>query len=201
VSWRPSCSPAAAAAIAAVAAVLLVAVSSQRGRPAADGSRGAATQPTAAPSGGPPTAAQLALARRAQGLVDVRPAELGYRLAVRAARPGVRGATDRATRPITLYVDEREAAHRVAHDLAHELGHAYDDRRMDAAARARWLRERGARAPWSPGGARSDYETGAGDFAEVFARCHAASSEFRSRLAPPPADACALLPAGARSIR
>ena len=114
----------------------------------------------------------------------------------------MRGATDRATRTITLYVDDREAAHRVAHDLAHELGHAYDDRGMDGAARARWLRMRGAPgAPWSPGGARSDYATGAGDFAEVFARCHAASSEFRSRLAPAPADACALLPAGARSIR
>ena len=39
------------------------------------------------------------------------------------------------------------------------------------------------------------------DFAEVFARCHAASSEFRSRLALPPADPCAVLPAAARALR
>ena len=191
-------------AVIAAAAVLVVltAVLSHIARPRGDGSRSAAPPSSAAPPAPAPTAAQVALARRAQRLVDVRPAELGYRLVVRGARPGLRGATDTAARTITLYVDDRQAAHRVAHDLAHELGHAYDARRMDGAARARWLRLRGAvRTPWSPGGARSDYATGAGDFAEAFARCHAASSEFRSRVAAAPADACALLPARARAAR
>ena len=149
---------------------------------------------------GAPTAAARALVTRAQALVDVRPGDLGYGLVVRGARPGVRGQTDTKLRTITLYVDARDATHRVAHDLAHEIGHAYDARRLAGAVRAAWLRARGApSAAWFPARAGSDYASGAGDFAEVFARCHAASPEFRSRLAPRPADACALLPAGARA--
>jgi hypothetical protein len=146
------------------------------------------------------TAADRALVVRAQALVDVRPSDLGYRLVVRGADGEVRGQTSAARRTITLFVAPGDAAHRVAHDLAHEIGHAYDARRLEPAQRSAWLRARGApSARWFPDGEVSDYETGAGDFAEVFARCHAASPEFRSRLAPRPADACALLPAGAHA--
>jgi hypothetical protein len=178
-----------AAAVVVVGALALISGDSDGGgdRPAA--------------AGRPATSAERALVRRAQALVDLRPRDLGFRLVVRGARGVVRGQTDTQRRTITLYVDADDAPHRVAHDLAHELGHAYDARRMTAAARRAWLRARGAPdAPWSPAGGRaSDYDSGAGDFAEVFARCHAASPEFRSRLAPRPADACSLLPAGART--
>ncbi len=173
-----------------LAAALLVACGSGE-----RGSRQGAGAPASA------TPAARALVRRARALVDVSPRDLGYRLVVAGPDAGaVRGATDTKLATITLYVDDRDAAHRVAHDLAHEIGHAYDARRLTAAARDAWLRARGApSARWSPGGPASDYNTGAGDFAEVFARCHAASPEFRSRLAPRPADACALLPPGART--
>jgi hypothetical protein len=148
----------------------------------------------------PATPAARALAERAQALIDVRPRDLGYRLVVRGAFGGVRGQTDPRRRTITLYVHSGDAAHRVAHDLAHEIGHAYDRLRLTAAQRRAWLHTRGAAgAAWLPTATASDYATGAGDFAEVFARCHAASPEFRSRLAPRPADACALLPAGAHA--
>ncbi len=148
----------------------------------------------------PATAAGRALVAQAQGLVDVRPSDLGYRLIVRGAFGAIRGRTRTGTRTITLYVRAGDAAHRVAHDLAHEIGHAYDARRLTPARRRAWLRARGVPgAPWFPTSSSSDYETGAGDFAEVFARCHATSPEFRSRLAPRPPNACALLPAGARS--
>jgi hypothetical protein len=163
-----------------------------------------AGDPPAAPGAGfgarAATGATRALVKRAQALVDVRPADLGYRLVVSGPRAGVRGQTDTTLRTITLYVDARDATHRVAHDLAHEIGHAYDARRLGAAQRSAWLRARGApAASWFPAQAGSDYASGAGDFAEVFARCHAASPEFRGRLAPRPADACALLPAEARA--
>ncbi len=39
-----------------------------------------------------------------------------------------------------------------------------------------------------------------GDFAEVFAACHAASPEFRSRLAAPPDDPCGMLPRDAQAV-
>jgi hypothetical protein len=148
----------------------------------------------------PATPAGRALVARAQALVDLRPSDIGYRLVVRGAAGEVRGQTNTGRRTITLFVAGGDAAHRVAHDLAHEIGHAYDDLHLTPAQRRAWLRARAApSAPWFPDGTVSDYDTGAGDFAEVFARCHAASPEFRSRLAPRPADACALLPAGAHT--
>jgi hypothetical protein len=144
--------------------------------------------------------ARLAALRRAQALVDVRPADLGWQVELAARRdPAVRAKADTGTRTITLFLARDDAAHRTAHDLAHELGHAYDAERMTRAARRAFLRRRGVpSAGWSPGPGRPDYESGAGDFAEVYALCHAASPEFRSRLAPRPANACALLPEGAR---
>lgn len=141
------------------------------------------------------------LVRRSQALVSVSPAALGYRLVLAPPRPGVRADTDRRLRTIRLYVGADEPAHRVAHDLAHELGHAYDDRHMTRALRRRFLARRGVTgAPWWPRGRFSDYTSGAGDFAEVFALCHSASPEFRSRLAARPPDPCALLPREARRI-
>lgn len=159
-----------------------------------------AGEPAASSAGS--AASRRALVDSARALVDVSPADLRYRLVVRGPRDAIRGATDTKLRTITLYVRAGDAAHRVAHDLAHEIGHAYDAERLSFVQRIAWLRARGAPAAgWFPGGRASDYSTGAGDFAEVFARCHAASPEFRSRVAGRPADACALLPAGARTDR
>jgi hypothetical protein len=144
---------------------------------------GCGSEPSRPAAAAPATAADRALVARAQALVDVHPSDLGYRLVVRGAFGDVRGQTSTGRRTITLYVRAVDAPHRVAHDLAHEIGHAYDDRRMNAASRRAWLRARGAPgARWFPDGdaAASDYASGAGDFAEVFARCHAASPEFRS---------------------
>jgi hypothetical protein len=143
-------------------------------------------------------AAQRAALRRALALVGFRD-RLGYRLVLAPPRPGVRAETDTGARTITLHLDPADAPHRVAHDIAHELGHAWDSAHLDDAGRRAYLRARGAAgAGWWPDSRTADYGTGAGDFAEVFARCHAASPEFRSRLAPAPADACAVLPAAAR---
>jgi hypothetical protein len=140
-------------------------------------------------------AAARDVVRRAQGLVRASAEALGYRLRVEGPRPGLRAQTDTGARTVTLFVAPHAAAHRVAHDLAHELGHAADASRLSAAQRAEYLRKRGvSRADWWPGDDVSDYRSGAGDFAEVFALCHAASPEFRSRLAGRPQDPCRLLP-------
>jgi hypothetical protein len=145
------------------------------------------------------TSRQRAITAGALELVSGRPADLGYRLVIAPPRRRVRGVTDRGRRTITLFVGDHEVPHMLAHDLAHELGHAFDDRRMTDRMRRAYLRRRGRPASqWWPRGRFSDYATGAGDFAEVFALCHAASPEFRSRLAPRPRDPCALLPASAR---
>lgn len=165
------------ALIAVVAAVL--------GQPARQ-ARGAS--PVAAPAEPP------AGGRRALTLVSYRWERLGYRLVFAPPRPGVRAQADLGKRVVTVFMAADDVPHRVAHDIAHEFGHAYDERFLTDAARRRYLRLRAAAGrAWWPGGQVSDYHTGAGDFAEVFARCTAASPEFRSTLAAPPPDPCRVL--------
>ncbi|HEX2102509.1 MAG TPA: hypothetical protein VHF51_02585 [Solirubrobacteraceae bacterium] len=145
-------------------------------------------------------AAARAVVIRARTLVSVTPEQLGYRLHVAGPLPGVRGRTDTGARTITLFVSPHDAPHRVAHDLGHEIGHAFDASRLSGAERAAYLRARGVPgASWWPGREASDYRTGAGDFAEVFALCRAASPDYRSRLAARPQDPCAPLPKRARA--
>jgi hypothetical protein len=142
-------------------------------------------------------AARRADLRRALPLVSVSASSLGYTLRLAPRRdPLLRALTDTTAHTITLYLAEGDPPHRTAHDLAHEIGHAYDAARLTPAQRRAYLARRGVpRAAWWPTNRGSDYSVGAGDFAEVFALCHAASPEFRSKLAPRPADACATLPA------
>jgi hypothetical protein len=131
-------------------------------------------------------------------LVGYDPSSLGYRVQFEPGRAGVRAQTDRSSETISVYLRRGDLAHVVAHDIAHELGHAYDQQRMTDAERRAYLSRRGVgSATWLPT-TDSDYAVGAGDFAEVFALCHSASPDFRSRLAPRPVSPCELLPAGAR---
>jgi hypothetical protein len=175
-----------AAALVAVIASAALALGARHGQAGASG-----------PPGGPPAGSadeRDALLRRALSLVSLPHGQLGYRLVAAPPRAGVRAQIDRASRTITVFVSTSDALHRIAHDVAHELGHAYDDRRMTPALRREYLRRRGAPgAAWWPGARLSDLRTGAGDFAEVFALCHAPSPEFRSRLAPRPADPCGMV--------
>jgi hypothetical protein len=123
---------------------------------------------------------------------------LGYRVAPAPPRTGLEAQIDRTHRRITLFLTGHEAPHVIAHDLAHELGHAVDFEHLTDADRRAYLARRGRpAAAWWPRGA-SDYAVGAGDFAEVYALCHAASPVFRSRLAPRPQEPCRVLPAAAR---
>jgi hypothetical protein len=163
-------------------------------------SGGAAPRPAAL---SPADAARArAVVERARALVSVTPEQLGWRLRVAGPLAGVRGQADWAARTITLYVSPYAAAHEVAHDLGHEIGHAFDAERLSGAERAAYLRGRGVpAAAWWPRGQASDYRSGAGDFAEVFALCHAVSPVYRSHLAARPQDPCGLLPKQARGAK
>ena len=144
-------------------------------------------------------AQQRTLAAQVQRLVPgVSAAALGYELRWGTPRAGTRAQADTGRREVWLFARAGDPPHRVAHDLAHELGHAYDHRRMTEAARRDYLQRRGRPgAPWWPGRGDHGYASGAEDFAEVFALCHAASPEFRSRLAARPDAPCDALPAAA----
>ncbi|MCU0308799.1 MAG: hypothetical protein MUE51_13735 [Thermoleophilia bacterium] len=158
----------------------------------------AAVLAAAAVAGPAPGAGEVTA--RARALVGPDPAALGFVVRVGAPDPRVRASTDLRRRVIVLRPRAGDLPHVVAHDLAHEVGHAYDHRRMRDGDRRAYLARRGAPgARWWPAGG-DDYASGAGDFAEVFALCHAPSPVFRSRVAPYPSDPCGLLPAGARRL-
>jgi hypothetical protein len=191
-------------AAAVIAAVAFGIAATGCGADGSDGTRPFATSPpaTTAPARTPTAATAPARAlRAAEALVGLDARRLGLTLALHDPRPGVAARLDHTTATVTLFASGAEAPHRLAHDLAHELGHAVDLDALAAADRRAYLARRGRPgATWWPAATTaSDYATGAGDFAEVFALCHAASPVFRSRLAPRPVDACALLPPAASS--
>ena len=189
------------------AALLALAAATVAGAALACAGCGSAARRPAGPAAGPPVrpefsaGARRADLRRALALVGgVSARALGYRVELAPRRDaGLRALTDTGTHTITLFLARDDAPHRTAHDLAHELGHAWDADEMTPASRRAYLARRAVpRARWWPTSGRSDYDVGAGDLAEVFALCHAASPEFRSRLATRPANACSILPRGAR---
>jgi hypothetical protein len=174
-------------------------------RDAAPAATPSAATPTESPDD-PPASATSSTSRsaprdalpRALALISFDPASLGHRIEVAPARPDVRAELDRRTETITLYARAGDPPHRWAHDLAHEFGHAFDDLRLTDSGRRAYLTRRGVPgATWAAAPGASDYATGAGDFAEVFALCHAASPDFRSRLASRPEDPCTVLPSAA----
>ncbi len=102
-------------------------------------------------------------------------------------RSGLYGLTLVDDKHIEIYVREDQTQELLVHIVAHEIGHAVDVTLNDGPDRRRW---QGARdigdSPWWPDSAASDFETGAGDFAEAFAYWQAPTSSYRSRLGPPP---------------
>jgi hypothetical protein len=96
------------------------------------------------------------------------------------------GYTWSAERRIEVFVKETDDSDRVARVLAHEIGHAIDVTLNSAEDRRDWLSERGLgqNTDWWPGSARPDFETGAGDFAEVFAASQVGEDDFKSQLNP-----------------
>jgi len=163
-----------------------------------DGHRRAARAVTSAAESPAQAAGERALA-----LVRFDWQQLGYRIRFAERRQDVRAQTDPAHRTITVFVTPSDVPHRLAHDIAHELGHAYDATYLSTQQRLAYLAARsrngtnwwpGLRSADYTGNAVTDYGSGAGDFAEVFALCHSPSPEFRSTLAARPPDPCALIP-------
>lgn len=115
--------------------------------------------------------------------------ELGWDIRFEPYTGGLLGLADPATRQITVYVKARSTVQQLRVVLAHEIGHALDVRHPEQRDRYRAVRGIPADTPWYPCDRCEDYDTPAGDFAEVFAAWLVGASDFRSRVAPLPDDA------------
>jgi hypothetical protein len=110
----------------------------------------------------------------------------GWTIVFLEPRGRASGYTWSAERRIEVFVQPEDQSERIARVLAHEIGHAIDVTLNDATDRRAWFTERELRqdASWWPGDGRPDFETGAGDFAEVFAAWQVGEEDFRSKLNP-----------------
>lgn len=112
----------------------------------------------------------------------------GWTIEFKRGSTDIAGYTWSREERIEVFVRPGDSLKTVTRVLAHELGHAVDVARNDGDERRQWLDQRGAadNSPWWPHSGAADFETGAGDFAEVFAAWQIGSDDFRSRLAAPP---------------
>jgi hypothetical protein len=117
---------------------------------------------------------------------------LGFPILFLPGRRGMLGTTFVEERRIEIYVRPEEGPAELAHVIAHEIGHAVDLTYGTQARRDEWMRLRGLdpTSGWWGCPGCADYATPSGDFAEVFSSwVNGSWSEFRSRLAGPPAPA------------
>jgi hypothetical protein len=96
----------------------------------------------------------------------------GWTIEFQGEMPGRLGYAFFTEQRIEIYVRPHQTPKTVAEVIAHELGHAIDITLFETDDRETWLAARGIdNAPWWPAaGARSDFESGAGDWAEGFAQ-------------------------------
>ncbi len=115
----------------------------------------------------------------------------GWRVEFLPGRSGFLGSTWPREKLVEVYVRDNQSPESVAHILAHELGHALDVTHNSTDERKRWLRTRGLSEDtlWFIADGKSDFATGAGDFAEAFAAWQTGPAHYRSQLAPVPSPA------------
>ena len=164
--------------------------------PAATTTTGAPPPPTGPAPSGPPVAAAAAppttiAERGAAALALIRyPWEAtGYGIVFAGPREGYLGLTSSGTMTITIHIRPGQSIEDIARVLGHEIGHALDLTSTTDQERAHFRAVRGLdERAWYPCSACSDYESPAGDFAEVFTWWVLGPGRFRSTRAPAPAD-------------
>lgn len=126
--------------------------------------------------------------RRALDSLDYPWRGLGYTVEFREYTGGTLGTANSRTKRIVVYVQRSQTHQSLRVTIAHELGHALDFEHATTERRReyRTVRELDQSARWFPCDRCSDYDSHAGDWAEVFATWLAGPGDFRSTVAGPP---------------
>jgi hypothetical protein len=125
------------------------------------------SETTAAPAPTPQSVGE-----QAQALLpfDLQAALPGWTIIYSGPDSGFRGLTYPYDNSIEMFVRDTDTPTSLAGILAHEIGHAIDVTYLDDGQRDSWREARGiASEPWWPDAYASDFQSGAGDFAESFA--------------------------------
>ena len=94
----------------------------------------------------------------------------GWEIKYLGPNAGFRGLTYPYDQTIEMFVRPSDTPQSLAGILAHEIGHAIDVTHLDNSDRKDWQDARQINdAPWWPDAYASDFQSGAGDFAEAFA--------------------------------
>ena len=126
--------------------------------------------------------------RRALDSLDYPWRGLGYTVEFRDYTGGTLGTANSRTKRIVVYVRRSQTHQSLRVTIAHELGHALDFEHGTTERRRQYrtVRELDQSARWYPCDRCSDYDSHAGDWAEVFASWLAGPGDFRSKVAGPP---------------
>lgn len=151
--------------------------------PAAAAPARAAAPSSGSTAGGPAEKGAAALA-----LVHYPIDQTGFKVVFEGPRSGVLGLTSTGSHTITIYVRSSQSVAAVAHVLAHETGHAVDIAFTTDAERSQYrtIRGLGNQSWYSSCDSCADYNTPAGDFAEVFAYWLMGGGPFLSTAAGTP---------------
>ena len=138
-----------------------------------------------------PTFTQAAAQQRgSRALASLhRPVARGWTVTFAVYRGRYVGFADATKKVVTLWVKPADSQQSLRITLAHEFGHVLDYTRLTEARRGDYLEIRGRggyRGSWYPCNGCEDYNSAAGDFAEVYAYWLAGAGDFRSRFAPAP---------------
>lgn len=146
---------------------------------------------TAAPAPPPPPQEPryLSVGREAVARINA-PLPPGWKVNILPGRDGYLGMADGGTKTIDLYVRDTKSVEFMAHVYAHEVGHSYDFTYNTTERRQQWMSMRGINpnTVWFGCNGCTDYQTPAGDYAEVFAYWHT-RFDFKSQMAPRPDEA------------
>lgn len=166
-------------------------VSTPDGSPTTSSTTPATSSTVSRPESAPSTASAQALGAQAEALLPFEWQEIlpDWEINYEGTSTTYRGLTYPYEASIDIFIRDTDTPESVAAILAHEIGHALDVTHLSGRDRQTWLEVRNIEdAPWWADAFASDFQSGAGDFAEAFA-AWATGDVSSSQIADHPTDA------------